>query len=266
MNRYRHATGGHIRTIYVLDKWNVPIPSDNRWVNTTTVDENQWRKIVSNGVGHIFGNQRPLATMSIALKAFARYQPRRTAYLIGAVHWLIALNIHAQSPGIKVRFEPGCTMVKAYFAHDGAAPVSYAWDFGDGTTSTLQMPVHVYPFGTMATVSLETVDANGATAHFLEQFSTQQELDLANLDLPNVFTPNGDGRNDQFAPLTDHLLGPCAQLTIFNRYGQRMFESLGNDLRWDGRSFSGEPATDGVYFYVFTWGDGRLTSTVTLLR
>lgn len=179
---------------------------------------------------------------------------------------VIALPGQGQNSAIAVRFEPGCETVKAYFDQTVPGAVSYVWDFGDGSTSTLATPVHSYPFGTTASVTLTSTDANGETASFTEAFTTQEQLDFAELELPNVFTPNGDGRNDTFAPLGEHLLGPCAHLTIHNRYGQLMFESLGNALSWDGRSYAGELATDGVYFYVFTWGSGTLKSTVTLLR
>ncbi|MBL7952950.1 MAG: gliding motility-associated C-terminal domain-containing protein [Flavobacteriales bacterium] len=185
---------------------------------------------------------------------------------VGIAFLLIALGAQAQLPAIEVRFEPGCEMVKAYFNHNVANAVSYNWNFGDGTGSSLETPMHTFPFGASSTVTLTTVDNTGEAATFLEQFTTQEQLDFSQIELPNVFTPNGDGRNDEFAPLNERFLGPCAHLTIYNRYGQRMFESLGNDLSWDGRSFTGEPASDGVYFYVFTWGESALNSTVTLVR
>jgi gliding motility-associated-like protein len=126
--------------------------------------------------------------------------------------------------------------------------------------------MHTFPFGEVAMVGLNIIDGNGEPASFTSQFTTQEQLEFSQIEMPNVFTPNGDGKNDEFTPLNERFLGPCAQLSIYNRYGQRIFESLGNNLRWDGRSFAGESAPDGVYFYVFTWGGGTLNSTVTLVR
>lgn len=174
--------------------------------------------------------------------------------------------VSAQATDIQVRFEPGCELVKGYFTSGVGGVVSYSWDFGDGSTSSLATPMHTFPFGASITIQLTTVDGNGEQASFSAQFTTQDQLDLSQIELPNVFTPNGDGKNDEFTPLNDRYLGPCAQLSVYNRYGQRIFESLGNNLRWDGRSFAGEPASDGVYFYVFTWAGGTLNSTVTLVR
>jgi gliding motility-associated-like protein len=171
----------------------------------------------------------------------------------------------AQVDPVSVRFEPGCDQVKAYFDNTVSNASSYLWDFGDGTTSTLASPMHTFPYGQPITVQLSTV-VDGQSVTFTRQYETQEQLDLGTVELPNVFTPNGDGRNDVFTLVNEVFLGPCAQLAIYNRYGQLMFESLGNNLSWDGRTIAGESASDGVYFYVFSWGGGTLNATVTLIR
>lgn len=171
----------------------------------------------------------------------------------------------AQVDPVSVRFEPGCEQVKAYFDNTVSNASSYFWDFGDGTTSTLASPMHTFPYGQPITVQLSTV-VDGQSVTFTRQYETQEQLDLGTVELPNVFTPNGDGRNDVFTLVNEVFLGPCAQLAIYNRYGQLMFESLGNNLSWDGRTIAGESASDGVYFYVFSWGGGTLNATVTLIR
>jgi gliding motility-associated-like protein len=75
--------------------------------------------------------------------------------------------------------------------------------------------------------------------------------------LPNVFTPNGDGRNDTWIPLEFKDVASM-DLTIRNRWGQVVFSS--NDpvafqtLGWDGRVMdTGVEAPDGVYFYSLTY-------------
>lgn len=171
----------------------------------------------------------------------------------------------AQVDPVSVRFEPGCEQVKAYFDNTVSNATSYLWDFGDGTTSTLASPMHTFPYGEPITVELSAV-VDGQSVTFTRQYETQEQLDLGTVELPNVFTPNGDGRNDVFTLVNEVFLGPCAQLAIYNRYGQLMFESLGNNLSWDGRAIAGQAASDGVYFYVFSWGGGTLNATVTLIR
>ncbi len=65
---------------------------------------------------------------------------------------------------------------------------------------------------------------------------------------PNAFTPNGDGKNDGFAAVTygNHLE---YELSIYNRWGQRIF--IGHDPKaiWDG-TFGGKPCDAGTYYYM----------------
>ena len=77
--------------------------------------------------------------------------------------------------------------------------------------------------------------------------------------LPNIFTPNGDGANDQFRPKNS---SPVRRIRFqaFNRWGTKVFENTttANDpvlINWDGGGPTGENNTkvknvDGVYFYL----------------
>jgi len=67
------------------------------------------------------------------------------------------------------------------------------------------------------------------------------------VSLPSAFTPNGDGLNDVFRPITKGH----HQLVIFrvvNRYGQTVFESNDEKLGWDGK-YAGVPQNIDTYFY-----------------
>lgn len=67
-------------------------------------------------------------------------------------------------------------------------------------------------------------------------------------ELPNVFTPNGDGHNDVFKPFPYRFVERI-QIQIFNRWGNLVFESTDPDINWDGSNLRGEPLADGVYYY-----------------
>jgi gliding motility-associated-like protein len=60
--------------------------------------------------------------------------------------------------------------------------------------------------------------------------------------IPNVFSPNHDGENDQF--VIKGILGTTNTVKIFNRWGQIVFEATNYRNTWDGRDLS-----DGTYFY-----------------
>lgn len=89
------------------------------------------------------------------------------------------------------------------------------------------------------------------------------------VELPNVFTPNGDGHNDQFQPIV--LQGVSSLLlSIYNRWGQLVYETKGPQFAWDGRTGAGMAVSDGVYYWTLTYngasGPGEQHGTVTLLR
>ncbi|MCL2414119.1 MAG: gliding motility-associated C-terminal domain-containing protein [Bacteroidales bacterium] len=96
-------------------------------------------------------------------------------------------------------------------------------------------------------------------------------------EIPNVFTPNGDGINDEFKINWRYPLQNIVVFTIriFNRWGNLVFESNDPNFEWDGNNqATGRPAPDGTYFYVieFTLPGGEpfiretLSGSVTILR
>lgn len=66
------------------------------------------------------------------------------------------------------------------------------------------------------------------------------------LFIPNAFSPNGDGHNDVFAPVTNGHFNNF-KMDIFNRWGQRIF-SANRMEGWDGYH-NGKPADAGTYYY-----------------
>ncbi len=92
------------------------------------------------------------------------------------------------------------------------------------------------------------------------------------MDVPNAFSPNGDGVNEYFMPRPLAAAGLATfKMTIFNRWGQTIFETQQIEGRgWDG-SFNGTPQPEGVYVYLIeaTFTDGQIDKrqgNVTLLR
>ena len=65
--------------------------------------------------------------------------------------------------------------------------------------------------------------------------------------VPNVFTPNGDGQNDEFRVLYRSLRE--YHIWVYNRWGKLVYESTDPSKGWDG-TISGRPAAEGAYYYV----------------
>ena len=84
------------------------------------------------------------------------------------------------------------------------------------------------------------------------------------LVIPNVFTPNGDGRNDQLLPFPVRAID-SVEFTVFNRWGGVVFETTDPRIQWRGENIeSGELVTDGTYFYVCRVFTRRLSGLETI--
>ncbi|MBP6334788.1 MAG: PKD domain-containing protein [Bacteroidia bacterium] len=126
--------------------------------------------------------------------------------------------------------------------------VSYFWDFGDGNTSTSATPIHAYSENGTYEVLLTVNNKSSCTDSV--RLNTIYEGPLGEmLFVPNSFTPNGDGLNDVFRI---SVFRPCEKysITIFNRWGQVVFEEENAvDAIWDG-TFKNSMAEEGVYVYL----------------
>lgn len=72
-------------------------------------------------------------------------------------------------------------------------------------------------------------------------------IDLPEIEMPNVFTPNNDGVNDLFKPVVFKGM-ESGNMVILNRWGNVVYESNDLSTGWDG-TFQNKPVSDGVYFY-----------------
>ncbi len=86
--------------------------------------------------------------------------------------------------------------------------------------------------------------------------------DDPNLEIPNVFTPNGDGRNDEFRINGEPL--DYFNLTIIDRWGRSVFETDQVYQSWDGiyTEGSGEKASNGSFVYILKYRDQCAQSTM----
>jgi gliding motility-associated-like protein len=67
-------------------------------------------------------------------------------------------------------------------------------------------------------------------------------------ELPNAFTPNGDGQNDLFTPFRSRFI-EAIDFKVFNRWGQVVFQTKDPMINWNGSNESGKSLSDGVYYY-----------------
>jgi gliding motility-associated-like protein/uncharacterized repeat protein (TIGR01451 family) len=121
------------------------------------------------------------------------------------------------------------------------------------------------------TYILTVTDANGCTATDSISVAVIINCNPADAEIPNAFTPNGDGTNDTFAPVFEETgQEQVISMRIWNRWGALVFEG-GQDAVWDGM-LEDKPAAADVYIYVikldcrFGEEEATLQGDVTLIR
>jgi gliding motility-associated-like protein len=130
--------------------------------------------------------------------------------------------------------------------------ITYSWSFGDGGSSTATDPQYLYQSVGSFQVMLIGTSANGCKDTSLVQINTD-----ADVTFPNVFTPNSDGSsggyyninaldNDIFFPYTTGV--EEYKLSIFNRWGELIFETDDIKQGWDGY-YKGKLCENGVYIW-----------------
>ena len=79
--------------------------------------------------------------------------------------------------------------------------------------------------------------------------------------LPNAFTPNGDGANDLFVPFPFRFI-ESIDLKIYNQWGNLVHQNVDPEINWDGTNENNEVLSDGVYFYVCRVFERRVSGVV----
>jgi len=99
---------------------------------------------------------------------------------------------------------------------------------------------------------------NGCESSVRLEVTVSLETCIDELIIPDGFSPNGDGVNDDFHIVNLETLFPNFKLTVFNRYGNLLYEGYSNTQRWDGTSKTGDSILPvGVYFYILEFNDGE---------
>lgn len=131
-----------------------------------------------------------------------------------------------------------------------AAPneVSYAWDFFAFGTSDAPDPIVTFPndIGRFYPVQLLVRNELGCADSVTRNVHVEDEFLV---HVPNAFSPNGDGINEEFRVLGNDLSPDEFQLVIFDRWGREVFFSTDRDVPWRGAlgAGEGEILPQGVY-------------------
>jgi gliding motility-associated-like protein len=157
--------------------------------------------------------------------------------------------------------DKGEAPLEVAFTDKSVRGATYLWEFGDDSTSSLNEPLpHIYyrpgEYSVKLTVESEQHCVDSLRFDFVE-------VDPSKLEIPNVFTPDGDGINDFFLVNSTSLR--TLNVEIYSRSGLLVYSFSGEGQRlaewpgWDGNiNNSSRKATPGVYFYIIRgqgWDD-----------
>jgi PKD repeat protein len=158
--------------------------------------------------------------------------------------------------------DEGEAPLEVTFTNTSVNANKYLWDFGDDSTSTLQdPPAHTYYIPGTYTVSLSVESEYFCS----DTYTTTITVKPSALEMPNVFSPNGDGINDFLIPEKASLRH--VDMQVFSKSGQRVYRFEGDSdaistwTGWDGKvNNSNRFAEPGAYYYVIRavgWDDKK---------
>ncbi|MGQ7852630.1 PKD domain-containing protein [Pedobacter sp. WC2501] len=142
----------------------------------------------------------------------------------------------------------------------------YEWGFGDGLTSSEQNPTHIYQTDGLFRITLTAFSKNGCSNSI-----TQGDLIIkknASTFVPNAFSPNGDGINDELVVSVTNL--KKYNIHIYNRLGTQIFFTNNIFENWNG-TFKGNELPVGVYYYIISGtnlsnNNVKYSGSITLIR
>lgn len=124
----------------------------------------------------------------------------------------------------------------------------YTWKFGDNDSSSGSKAIHNYKAAGTYSVFHQVKSNYGCMND-----TTKEIIVTSKFSVPNIFTPNGDGVNDEFIIKTSG--SNTFTFDVFDRWGNLLYSETAPSIHWDGRTMAGTMAVPGTYYYILTSKD-----------
>jgi gliding motility-associated-like protein len=176
------------------------------------------------------------------------------------------MNIFVQTPSTAAYVDSVCPKGVATVTLGSDTTGTYLWSTGDTSKTITVNDTGIY---TLVVSIPGSICARQITYH-VGPLDCPVPPVVTELELPNIFSPNGDSVNEFFMPVTTGDFD-AFDIKIFDRWGLLMFESTDSHFKWPGTTKQGKAAPAGTYYYIAeTTLSGvknkALKGTVTLVR
>jgi gliding motility-associated-like protein len=121
------------------------------------------------------------------------------------------------------------------------------WLFGDGDTSDMYEPIHIFDAIGTYNVRLIAKTENGCTDSTAKLIRVQ---DITSFYMPEAFTPDDDNITDNYCPKFYGIKDKDYKLEIYDRYGHIIFQTTNPLECWKGDVYGKNTAPPGTYIYI----------------
>ena len=160
------------------------------------------------------------------------------------------------------RIEHAGHVPSVHFENRSHGGVKYDWDFGDGTTSNVAHPDHVYREKGVYKVTLRATNDMGCEDMIEKDVRIDNDY---NLLAPSAFSPNSDGNEDYFMPQALKELDVKFHMSVFEpRTGRLVYETSDASKPWTGRLMNtGSLCAPGQYVWMVEIHEGLHLGEIT---
>lgn len=149
----------------------------------------------------------------------------------------------------------GSESILVNLAFTGSGADSLIWDMGNGTTFiNVDSVTYIYTVPGTYDVSMTAYDLQCNKVQTISNQVVFAGSQFTETIVPNIFTPNGDGENDELKFINVDATQEFS-LRIYDRWGVKMFETEDPSFYWNGETKHGKKASEGVYFYELIYTD-----------
>ncbi|MDC0338462.1 choice-of-anchor L domain-containing protein [Flavobacteriales bacterium] len=180
-----------------------------------------------------------------------------TCNIADSVYFSVQLDAAEQFSAV-LGFDPpppcGSDSLFINMAFTGSGADSIVWDMGNGDLFFTDSVNYVYTEPGVYTVEMTAYDNVCNHVETISETVPFAGNPNTEVIIPNVFTPNGDNKNDvlSFVNIDDTQ---DFSLRIYNRWGVKVFETLDAANHWDGKNKKGEDMDDAVYYFEIVFTD-----------